>query len=99
MKFDIINKIKNIELKIKYLSNELFSGNYRSSFRGSGLEVSSSRPYEFGDEVRFIDWKLSAKSNNTFVKTFEEERNVEIIVVLDITSSMLIGYKKKSKLM
>jgi uncharacterized protein (DUF58 family) len=79
-------------------SNSLSVGMLKSHFKGAGLQFKEHQVYQPGDDVRFIDWNLSAKSNNTFVKTFEEERNVEIIVVLDIMPTMMTGYKKVSKL-
>lgn len=79
-------------------SNSFSIGMLRSHFKGSGLQFKEHQVYNPGDDVRFIDWNLSAKSDNTYIKTFEEERNVEIIVVLDITETMMIGYKNISKL-
>jgi uncharacterized protein (DUF58 family) len=70
----------------------------KSHFRGAGLQFKEHQIYNPGDDVRFIDWKLSAKTNTTFIKTFEEERNVEIFVMLDITETMFFGYKNISKL-
>jgi hypothetical protein len=79
-------------------SNSFSVGMLKSHFKGAGLQFKEHQVYAPGDDVRFIDWKLSAKSDNTFVKTFEEERNVEIIVAIDIASNMLTGYKGISKL-
>ncbi|MEX0798547.1 MAG: DUF58 domain-containing protein [Bacteriovoracaceae bacterium] len=79
-------------------SNSFAIGMLKSHFKGSGLQFKEHQLYTPGDDVRFIDWKLSAKTNNTFIKTFEEERNIEIVVVLDVVESMLIGYKGVSKL-
>ncbi len=97
--------LKEIEKAVAKIQNHLFRnsnsfsiGMLRSHFRGSGLQFKEHQVYTPGDDVRFIDWKLSAKTTNTFVKTFEEERNIEIVVVLDISESMLIGYKSVSKL-
>lgn len=97
--------LKEIEKVVGSLQSHLFRnsnsfsvGMLKSHFKGSGLQFKEHQVYTPGDDVRFIDWKLSAKSNNTFVKTFEEERNVEIIIVLDLTATMLLGYKGKSKL-
>jgi uncharacterized protein (DUF58 family) len=70
----------------------------KSHFKGSGLQFKEHMVYSHGDDVRFIDWKLSAKTQNTFIKTFEEERNVEIVVVLDLSPSMFMGFKGVSKL-
>ncbi len=79
-------------------SNSFSVGMLKSHFKGAGLQFKEHQVYAPGDDVRFIDWKLSAKSDNTFVKTFEEERNVEIIVAIDLASNMLTGYKGISKL-
>jgi hypothetical protein len=79
-------------------SNSYAVGMLKSHFRGAGIQFKEHQLYNPGDDVRFIDWKLSAKTNNTFVKTFEEERNVEITVVIDVTQSMMLGYDGVSKL-
>jgi len=97
--------LKEIEKTVAKIQSHLFRnsnsfsiGMLKSHFKGSGLQFKEHQVYTPGDDVRFIDWKLSAKTSNTFVKTFEEERNIEIVVVLDISESMLIGYKGTSKL-
>jgi hypothetical protein len=97
--------LKEIEKVVASIRSNLFKnsnsfsvGMLKSHFKGAGLQFKEHQVYQPGDDVRFIDWNLSAKSNNTFVKTFEEERNVEIIVVLDIMPTMLTGYKNISKL-
>jgi uncharacterized protein (DUF58 family) len=79
-------------------SNSLSVGAFKSQFKGSGLQFKEHQVYTPGDDVRFIDWKLTAKSSKAFIKTFEEERNIEIICVLDITQSMLLGFNEVSKL-
>lgn len=79
-------------------SNSYAIGMLKSHFKGAGLQFKEHQVYMPGDDVRFIDWKLSAKTNNMFVKTFEEERNVEIIAFVDITNTMFMGYKNISKL-
>ncbi|PIK14462.1 DUF58 domain-containing protein [Halobacteriovorax sp. JY17] len=79
-------------------SNGFSIGMLKSHFKGSGLQFKEHMVYSHGDDVRFIDWNLTAKTQNTFVKTFEEERNVEIVVVLDLSASMFLGYKGVSKL-
>lgn len=97
--------IKEIEKIVGSIQSHLFKnsnsfsvGMLKSHFRGAGIQFKEHQVYNPGDDVRFIDWKLSAKANTTFVKTFEEERNIEIHVVLDIFSTMFMGYKKVSKL-
>jgi hypothetical protein len=79
-------------------SNAHATGILKSHFRGSGLQFREHQVYVPGDDVRFIDWKLSARSSNTYIKTFEEERNVEIVVFLDLSHTMLYGFKGVSKL-
>lgn len=79
-------------------SNAYATGMLKSHFRGSGLQFREHQVYVPGDDVRFIDWKLSARSSNTYIKTFEEDRNVEIVVLLDLSQTLLYGYKDISKL-
>ncbi len=79
-------------------SNAYATGMLKSHFRGSGLQFREHQVYVPGDDVRFIDWKLSARSSNIYVKTFEEERNVEIVVFLDLSQTLFYGYKDVSKL-
>ena len=91
----VVAKIQNNIFKN---SNSVSIGMLKSHFKGSGLQFKEHQVYMTGDDVRFIDWKLSAKTNNTFVKTFEEERNVDIVAIVDITNSMFTGFKDVSKL-
>lgn len=79
-------------------SNAYSAGMLKSHFRGSGLQFREHQVYVPGDDVRFIDWKLSARSSNTYIKTFEEERNVEIVVFVDLSHTLLYGYEGVSKL-
>jgi uncharacterized protein (DUF58 family) len=97
--------LKEIERVVARIQSQLFKnsnsyavGMLKSHFKGAGIQFKEHQLYNPGDDVRFIDWKLSAKTTNTFVKTFEEERNIEITVVLDITQSMFMGYNDVSKL-
>jgi uncharacterized protein (DUF58 family) len=97
-----ITEVKKVVSQIKASlfknSNSYSIGMLKSHFRGTGLQFKEHRVYAAGDEVRFIDWKLLAKTSVPHIKTFEEERNVEIVVVLDASMSMLNGYKGVSKL-
>ncbi|MGE3609379.1 MAG: DUF58 domain-containing protein [Bacteriovoracaceae bacterium] len=79
-------------------SNAYATGMLKSHFRGSGLQFREHQVYVPGDDVRFIDWKLSARSPNVYIKTFEEERNVEIVVFIDLSETLLYGYNGVSKL-
>lgn len=79
-------------------SNAYASGMLKSHFRGSGLQFREHQVYVPGDDVRFIDWKLSARSPNVYIKTFEEERNVEMVIFFDLSHTLLYGFEDKSKL-
>ncbi len=79
-------------------ANSFSIGMLKSHFKGTGLKFKEHQVYSHGDDVRFIDWKMLAKTNTPYIKTFEEERNVEITILLDCTSGMFMGYEGKSKL-
>ena len=99
MNIEEIHKIVGlIKTNLFKNSNSTSIGLLKSHFRGSGLMFKEHQIYSYGDDVRFIDWKLLAKSQIPYLKTFEEERNIEISVVLDATPTMLMGYKGTSKL-
>lgn len=97
--------LKEIERVVGMIQSQIFknsnayaTGMLKSHFRGSGLQFREHQVYVPGDDVRFIDWKLSARSPNVYIKTFEEERNVEIVVCVDLSHTLLYGYEGKSKL-
>lgn len=90
--------VSKIKTNLFRRSNSYSIGALKSHFRGSGLQFKEHRVYTPGDEIRFIDWKMLAKTSHPYVKTFEEERNVEIVVVIDASVTMLYGYNKISKL-
>lgn len=90
--------VGSIQSQLFKNSNSISVGMLKSHFRGAGIQFKEHQVYTPGDDVRFIDWKLSAKTNSTFIKTFEEERNVEIHVLLDVSNSMLMGFRGVSKL-
>jgi len=94
---EVHKSVSKIRGKLFKKSNGHNIGMLKSSFRGTGLQFKEHRLYTHGDDVRFIDWKMFAKTSSSYIKTFEEERNVEIVVVLDATSSMFYGYKGTSK--
>lgn len=99
MKIEEINKfVSSLKLKLFKNANAFAVGMLKSHFKGTGLQFKEHQIYSHGDDVRFIDWKLLAKSNTPYIKTFEEERNVQIVVVIDASSSMYYGVDGKSKL-
>jgi hypothetical protein len=95
---EIERVVRMIQTHIFKNSNAYSAGMLKSHFRGSGLQFREHQVYVPGDDVRFIDWKLSARSTNVYVKTFEEERNVEIVVLIDLSHTLFYGYDGVSKL-
>lgn len=94
---DLFKKIQRLEIKAKGLTNHIFSGEYHSAFKGRGMTFSEVREYEFGDEIRTIDWNVTARYNDPYVKVFEEERELSILLVIDVSGSSEFGSKVKSK--
>ncbi|MCL2456112.1 MAG: DUF58 domain-containing protein [Defluviitaleaceae bacterium] len=92
---ELTKKIRRIEIKSNKLVDEIFSGEYRSGFRGKGMEFENIRQYMPGDEVRSIDWNVSARQNKTFVKQFCEERELNIYLLIDMSRSNSFGRKKE----
>ena len=88
---DTLRQIKKIDIKTKILVNGLISGNYHSIFKGNGIEFSEIREYKSGDDIRAIDWNVTARYNSPFVKEFIEERDLNVYFVLDMSSSGLFG--------
>jgi uncharacterized protein (DUF58 family) len=91
---DMIRKIRQIEIKTRKLVEENFAGDYRSGFRGKGMEFDSIRQYYYGDDVRNIDWNVTARHNKAFVKQFCEEREMNIFLLIDMSRSNSFGTKK-----
>ncbi|MDO5656069.1 MAG: DUF58 domain-containing protein [Flavobacteriaceae bacterium] len=94
---DLIKKVRQIEIKTKSLTNNLFMGEYQSSFKGRGMMFSEVRPYQYGDDVRNIDWNKTAQFNEPFVKVFEEERELTLMLMVDISASQNFGTRKQLK--
>lgn len=94
---DIIKKVRAIEIKTKGLTNHIFGGEYHSAFKGRGMSFSEVREYSYGDDVRNIDWNVTARFKTPFVKVFEEERELTLMLMVDISASTLYGTHVKSK--
>lgn len=95
---EVLKKIRHIEIKIRKEITNKISGDYKSIFKGSGLEVSDIRAYQYGDEVRAIDWNVSAKGQGTFVKTFREEKEQNVFFIMDVSGSQELKSQSKSKI-
>lgn len=94
---DLLKKVRKIEIKTKRLSRNIFSGQYHSAFKGRGMAFSEVREYMFGDEVRSIDWNVTARYNHPYVKVFEEERELTVILLIDVSGSTFFGTKSNLK--
>ena len=94
---ELLKKIKKIEIKARGMSKQLFSGQYHSAFKGKGMTFAEVRDYQYGDETRTIDWNVTARFNSPFVKTFEEEREQTVMLVVDISASESFGTINQSK--
>lgn len=88
---ELLKKVRKIEIRTKGLVNQLFSGEYHSVFKGRGMAFSEVREYQFGDDIRLIDWNVSARFNHPFVKVFEEERELTVMLLVDISASGEFG--------
>lgn len=88
---ELLKKVRKVEIKTKRLSNNIFGGEYHSTFKGRGMTFSEVRGYEFGDDVRSIDWNVTARYNAPFVKVFEEERELTLMLMVDISGSKFFG--------
>ncbi len=94
---ELLKKVRKIEIKSKGLSNQLFSGEYHTAFKGRGMAFSEVREYQMGDEIRSIDWNVTARFNQPFVKVFEEEREMTVMLVVDVSASKNFGTRKQLK--
>lgn len=97
MNGDLLKKVKRIEISTKKLMDEFMSGGYKSHFKGQGVQFSEHRTYASGDDIRHIDWKVSARSKEPLLKQYEEERELNVFIIADFSSSLEFGSKSQSK--
>jgi uncharacterized protein (DUF58 family) len=88
---ELLKKVRKIEIKTRRLSDHMFGGEYHSTFKGRGMTFSEVRQYQFGDDVRSIDWNVTARYNEPYIKVFEEERELTLMLIVDISGSELFG--------
>ncbi len=88
---ELLKKVRKIEIKTKGLSKQMFSGEYHSAFKGRGMSFSEVRGYQYGDDVRSIDWNVTARTNTPHVKIFEEERELTVVLLIDVSQSAYFG--------
>ena len=94
---ELLKQVRQIEIKTKGLVNQVFSGEYHSVFKGRGMEFAEVREYQFGDDIRNIDWNVTARFGHPFIKVFEEERELTVILMVDISGSLIFGTIDKTK--
>ncbi|MCL6495522.1 MAG: DUF58 domain-containing protein [Ignavibacterium sp.] len=94
---ELLKQVREIEIRTKGLVNQVFSGEYHSVFKGRGMEFSEVREYQFGDDIRNIDWNVTARFGHPYVKIFEEERELTVIMMVDLSGSLAFGSKEKTK--
>src|SRR6476659_6272061 len=88
---EILKKVKDLEIKSKKITTHLFTGEYHSAFKGKGMSFREVREYYAGDDIRFIDWNVAARFGHPFSKVFEEERELTVMLLVDISNSSLFG--------
>lgn len=94
---DILKKVRRIEIKSKGLSNQIFSGQYHSVFKGRGMAFSEVREYQYGDDIRSIDWNVTARFNHPYIKVFDEERELTVVLMIDVSGSNEFGTEKTTQ--
>ena len=94
---ELLKKVRKIEIKTRRLSDHVFGGEYHSTFKGRGMTFSEVRPYQYGDDVRNIDWNVTARCNEPHIKIFEEERELTMMLMVDVSGSKLFGTEAQFK--
>ena len=94
---ELLKKVRKIEIRTRALSHQIFAGEYHSAFKGRGMAFSEVREYQYGDDVRSMDWNVTARMNSPYVKVFEEEREMTVMLLIDISRSGLFGTKERTK--
>src|SRR5258706_12663402 len=93
----LLKRVRELEIKSKRLTNHLFTGEYHTAFRGQGMAFKEVREYQHGDDIRFIDWNVSARMGHTYSKIFEEERELSVYLLIDVSASSLFGTFRQTK--
>ncbi|HEX3009550.1 MAG TPA: DUF58 domain-containing protein, partial [Bacteroidales bacterium] len=94
---ELLKKVRKIEIKTRGLSNHIFAGEYHSAFKGRGMAFSEVREYQYGDDIRNIDWNVTARFNHPYIKIFEEERELTVVLVIDVSGSREFGTSERLK--
>jgi len=94
---ELLKRVRRIEIKTRGLSQQIFAGEYHSAFKGKGMAFSEVREYQYGDDIRSIDWNVTARFNHPYVKIFEEERELTVMLLIDVSGSREFASREKSK--
>ncbi|HFA49498.1 MAG TPA: DUF58 domain-containing protein, partial [Bacteroidetes bacterium] len=94
---ELLKKVRKIEIKTRGLSKHIFSGEYHSAFKGRGMSFSEVRAYQYGDDVRNIDWNVTARTGDPYIKIFEEERELTVMLLIDVSQSVYFGTTNQFK--
>ena len=94
---ELLSKVRKIEIKARGLSNNIFAGQYHSAFKGRGMAFAEVREYQYGDDVRDIDWNVTARFHKPYVKVFEEERELTVMLLVDVSASLNFGTRVATK--
>ena len=94
---ELLKKVRKIEIKTRGLSNHIFSGQYHSVFKGRGMAFSEVREYQYGDDIRNIDWNVTARFNHPYIKIFDEERELTVMLLIDVSGSNQFGTQRNIK--
>lgn len=94
---ELLKRVRQIEIKTRGLSSNIFAGQYHSAFKGRGMAFSEVREYQYGDDVRDIDWNVTARFDKPFIKVFEEERELTVMLLIDVSNSLDFGTVKQLK--
>ena len=94
---DLLKRVRQIEIKTRGLSSNIFAGEYHTAFKGRGMTFSEVRAYQYGDDIRSIDWNVTARYNHPYVKIFEEERELTVMLLIDVSASRNFGTVSKLK--
>ena len=94
---ELLKKVRKIEIRTKALSHQIFAGEYHSAFKGRGMAFSEVREYQYGDDVRNMDWNVTARMRAPYIKVFEEEREMTVVLLVDVSRSGLFGTQTRTK--
>ena len=94
---ELLKKVRQIEIRTRRLSQNIFAGQYHSAFKGRGMAFSEVREYQYGDDVRDIDWNVTARFHKPFIKVFEEERELTVMLMVDVSGSLDFGTVRQTK--